>query len=199
MSLLQAPRSTLARSAERAWGELTNPDLKAHSIRTWMFGRALAAVDGRVIDDDALYCACLLHDYGLDRSTIGVDFTLKGADRARLAILEANLVGGTAVDLHREVAEAICQHATTTISPTDRTLLAYYVMAGSMADLTGLRRWEIGSNAIRYIYDHHPCREHFKKSFSALIWNEVRAVPHGRFALYAHLGFTLLLKIAPHT
>jgi hypothetical protein len=74
------PDSRFAREAEQACAEL--PDaLVGHSYRTWLFGRALAAVDRRELDAELFYCGSLLHDHGIARPASGRDFALGSADR----------------------------------------------------------------------------------------------------------------------
>jgi hypothetical protein len=192
------PDSNLARRAEEAWSEQPNPEIRGHARRTCLFGTALAAVDECALDAEAFYCAALLHDYGLDRGPIqGVDFTLMGADRARVAIMDSHLPGEKTLRLRREVADAICIHATPGISVELDGSLGYYVMAGSMADATGLHRWSVGQEAIAEIYKRERCGNTFKRSLKHEVWREAHAVPKGRFALYACCGFTSLVQLAP--
>ena len=54
---------------------------KGHSYRTWLFGRALATLDGNTMDDELFYCGALLHDYGIVSPTADRDFTLGSVDR----------------------------------------------------------------------------------------------------------------------
>ena len=50
----RVPDSKFAREAEEACVELPST-LQGHSYRTWLFGRALAIVDGNTIDDELFY------------------------------------------------------------------------------------------------------------------------------------------------
>jgi len=69
--------SLLVRHAVEACDEQP-PELISHAHRTWLFGCALAAVDGQALDPELFYCGALLHDYGLIEPTSGRDFTLAG-------------------------------------------------------------------------------------------------------------------------
>src|ERR1700741_1228064 len=80
LDAFQAPDSRFAREAEEACTELP-PTLQGHSYRTWLFGRALATVDGTEMDDELFYCGALLHDYGIVSPTANRDFTLGSVDR----------------------------------------------------------------------------------------------------------------------
>jgi quinol monooxygenase YgiN len=80
LDTFSVPDSAFAREAERACDELPAA-LVSHSYRTWLFGRALAAVDGIALDLELFYCGSLLHDHGIAQPTPGRDFTLASADR----------------------------------------------------------------------------------------------------------------------
>ena len=82
--------------------------LVGHSYRTWLFGRALAAVDGRELDIELFYCGSLLHDHGIARPTAGRDFTLASAERA----LPCATTAGVNDDRAQALADAICVHTT---------------------------------------------------------------------------------------
>ncbi len=77
----EPPDSRLAREAEAACAEQPKA-IAGHSYRTWMYGLALAALDGAALDRELFYCAALVHDFGISPSVPGRDFTLGGADRA---------------------------------------------------------------------------------------------------------------------
>ena len=197
-AMFNPPDSRLARKAEEAWQEQRSPTIRGHALRSWMYGQALAAIDGSDVDREAFYCAALLHDYGLDRGPIpGVDFTLIGADRARRVLARAELPDDIVVGRQGAVADAICLHATAGISVAPETALAYYVMVGSMADAAALRRWHVGVQAIKEIHSRAPTGGGFKSCLNRRIWHEAFAVPAGRFAMYAFLGMTLLIRLAP--
>ena len=76
----EPPDSVLAREAERACAEQPAVII-GHSYRTWLFGLALAAVDGVELDRELYYAAALVHDHGIATPTPGEDFTLRSADR----------------------------------------------------------------------------------------------------------------------
>jgi hypothetical protein len=66
----EPPDSRLAREAERACAEQPAA-IVGHSFRTWLFGRALAALDRSELDDELFYCGSLVHDFGIARPTPG--------------------------------------------------------------------------------------------------------------------------------
>ena len=59
------PDSRFAREVETAAAE-QNPVILTHSYRSWIFGRALADVDGSDVDEELLFAGALLHDHGIE-------------------------------------------------------------------------------------------------------------------------------------
>lgn len=188
----QPPDSRLAREAEAACAEQPAA-IAGHSYRTWMYGLALAALDGAKLDRELFYCAALVHDFGITPSVPGRDFTLGGADRA-LACASA---AGLADHDGEQVADAICVHPTPGITVDRDGSLGYYVQSGAMVDGAGLRAWDISKANIRAVLAAHPREADFKAQLTALIRAEAAAVPGGRFSLLVRCGFPLLVRLAP--
>jgi len=187
------PDSPLARQAEQACAEQPQV-LVNHSYRTWLFGRALAAVDGDAIDGELFFCGALLHDYGLTDPTPGRDFTLAGADRARSCAEAA----GSGEDRANELQDAICVHATPGVSIDRDGRVGCYVQWGAMADVAGLRICDIAPDNVAEVVRRHP-REDFKRQLLAMMRAEAAAVPHGRFGLLVRSGLPLAVRMAPFT
>jgi hypothetical protein len=186
------PTSRLAREAEDACALLPG-GLALHSYRTWMLGLALAAADGcQIMNDELFFCAALLHDFGLVHPTWGVDFTLAGANRAMACVRDA----GLADSLAQAVGDAICVHPTVGISIERDGPIGYYVQWGAMADIGGLRLWDITRANQDEVFRRYPRERSFGKSCAALIEAEATAVRNGRFAFYAHLGMPTLVRVA---
>jgi hypothetical protein len=188
----EPPNSRLAREAESACAEQP-PSIVGHSYRTWMFGLALAVLDGTQLDRELFYCAALLHDYGLASPTPGRDFTLKGAERAIGCAIEARLP----TDRAESIADSICVHATPGISVDRDGPHGSYLQFGAMVDVGGIRLWDIAPHNRQAILQQHPRDGGFKKSLVAMIGAEARAVPGGRFALLRYCGLTLAVRVAP--
>src|ERR1700742_4981246 len=103
----EPPDSRLAREAEAACAEQS--DLIAdHSYRTWMWGTALATLDGEWLDRELFYCAALVHDWGATAPVPGEDFTIRGGEQA-LACAHAAGIDPARADL---IADGICCHTT---------------------------------------------------------------------------------------
>jgi hypothetical protein len=185
------PDSAFAREAEQACAELPHA-LIGHSYRTWLFGRALAAVDERKLDIELFYCGSLLHDHGIAQPTPGRDFTLASADRT-FACAAASTV---ADDRAQTLADAICVHTTPGITPQHDGDLGCYLQWGAMADGAGLRLWDIAPANVTEVLRRHP-RVDFKRQLIALMRAEAAALPSGRFGLIVRCGVPLAVKLAP--
>ncbi len=185
------PDSRLARDAEDVAAEQPATILE-HSYRTWAFGRALATVDGEAgIDDELFYVASLLHDVGLVEAVTGEDFTLR-----------SGRVAATVVERHRDadaarcVRDAISAHTTPGASVAVDGPEAFYVQAGAVFDIGGLRIEDLSPRLVDSVLDDHP-RTGFTSDIAALVTAEAAAVPDGRFALLRSTGFLLAARVAP--
>jgi len=185
----QPPMSPLALEAAVACAK-QGPEVAEHSYRTWLFGLALAKLDGCQLKDDIFYCAALLHDYGLRDPTPGQDFTLASGKCA----IECATSVGLSNDVAEILADAIAVHASPGISVNRDGSIGCYVQWGSMADVAGLRLCDISPANRKQVLNRHPRSDGFKREMIDLTRNEARAVPHGRFALLVHTGATALFR-----
>jgi hypothetical protein len=185
------PDSALAREAEEACRE-QSPAVAGHGHRTYVFGRALAALDREPLDTELFYVAALLHDAGIEQPVAGEDFTLRSAQRA----VDCAHAGGLAEHQAELIADAITAHATPGITPARDGTLGYYVQSGATADLAGIRLWDLPKPLVTGAIELHP-RHGVQKGVQKLIREEARAVPEGRFALLVRCGFILSVKVAP--
>lgn len=106
-----------------------------HSFRTWAFGRALAEVDGVGLDEDLFFAAAMLHDFGLSAPVYQRCFTITGAEK----LIE--LAAHSAIDpcLIGSAADGIIRHITPALTLDEGGATGFYLQAGSMLDLGGLR------------------------------------------------------------
>lgn len=186
-----APDSLFAREAERACAELP-ASLVGHSYRTWLFGRALAALDRRELDVELFYCGSLLHDHGIAQPTQGRDFTLASADRT----LACATTAGVGEDRAQALADAICVHTTPGVAVERDGALGCYLQWGAMVDGAGLRIWDVAPANVAEILRRYP-RMDFKHQLVAMIRAETAALPQGRFGLLARCGLPLAVRMAP--
>lgn len=183
------PDSRFAAEIDAAARE--QPDwLVRHGYRSWIYGRALAAVDGVTLDPELFYAGCLLHDYGLMTPTPAEDFTIRSADRA-LRCAEA--VGAEPA---LELADAIVVHTTPGVTIATDGALGFYLQAGAMVDVAGLRAWDVPQPVVSRTLQRHS-RTGFTAEIVPMITAEARAVSGGRFALLRRCGFPALIKLAP--
>lgn len=181
----------MTREAEQAAADQPSA-LVGHAYRTWVFGRALASVDGETgLDEELFYVAALLHDTGLVAAVTGEDFTLRSAAAA------ASVVGP-----HRElpdverIRDAIAAHTTPGVTVADDGAEAFYVQSGATCDLGGLRLHHLPHDLVARALDRHP-RSGLVADINRRIVDEARAVPEGRFAVLRRTGFTLAIRYSP--
>ena len=109
----------------------------AHSYRTVVYAHAIANIDGLEIDatdQSLLWCACMLHDVGLDADKTDRCFAVRGGEMAYGAASaagidpnEANLLG-----------DAICRHLTPGLNKR-RNPIPYLVSTAALVDVLGSR------------------------------------------------------------
>ena len=187
----QVPDSKFAREAEEACAELP-PTLQGHSYRTWLFGRALASVDGYAMDDELFYCGSLLHDYGIVSPTANRDFTLGSVER----MLSCADAAGVEDDRANLLADGICVHTTPGAKVDTDGLIGCYLQWGAMVDGAGLRMWDIAPRNVEEVLRRHP-RGDFKRELIGMMRAEAEAVPRGRFGLLVRCGLPLAVRMAP--
>jgi hypothetical protein len=66
-----------------------------------------------------------------------------------------------------------------------------------MADVAGLRLWDITHANVEAVLRRHPRGVGFKGSLAAMIGAEASAVPGGRFALLVRCGVLFAVRLAP--
>jgi hypothetical protein len=185
------PDSRFAQEAELACAGLPAA-LAGHSYRTWLFGRALAAVDRRELDVELFYCGSLLHDYGIAQPTSGRDFTLASAERT----FACATTGGVDAERAEVLADAICVHTTPGVAVDRDGELGCYLQWGAMVDGAGLRIWDVAPATVDEVLRRYP-RADFKAKLIAMMRAEATAVPHGRFGLLVRCGLPLAVRLAP--
>lgn len=188
---IMPPDSQLAREAEVACAEQT-PGLIGHGYRAWIFGRALAALDGEALDSEQFYVASLLHDHGLMHTVPGEDFTIRSAARAE----ECGHACGTPQRDLDAIGDAITVHATPGIKVETDGALGVYVQAGALVDLVGIRADQLTREFRTEALARYP-RAGLANEITRLIAAEAKAVPKGRFDLLRRCGFSQLIRVAP--
>lgn len=188
---LEPPDSRLARAAEEACREQPL-SLIGHGYRTWMFGSGLGALDRVELDPELFYAASLLHDYGIAAAVAGEDFTLRSAARLESCGLEVSADR----DSIESAADAITVHTTPGISVERDGALGFYLQAGAMFDLAGLRAADLSRAYREQVIAKHP-RAGVTEAVVKMIRAEARANPGGRFGLLRRCGLPTVVRLGP--
>ena len=191
VTTFEPPDSAFARAAKQACAEQPAAVI-GHSYRTWLFGRALAALDRSDLDLELFYCGALVHDHGIAQPTAGRDFTLASADR----LLACASAADAAEDRAELLADAICVHTTPGVSLDTDGPLGCYLQWGAMVDGAGLRIWDVSPANVSAVLGRYP-RVDFKHELAGLMRAEAAAVPAGRFGLLVRCGLPLAVRLAP--
>ncbi|MCE5291728.1 MAG: hypothetical protein LLG14_21165 [Nocardiaceae bacterium] len=184
------PDSRLTRTAVEAAAEQL-PAIVGHGYRTWMLGSALASADRQNVDAELLYVTSLLHDSGMMREVAGQDFTVRSAE----LLLDVFARAGEPETRGLLAADAAVAHASPGLSVADDPV-GFYVQAGAMADLAGLRMWDLPGGLLARAYREHPAAG-VHQSIPTLIRREARDVPDGRFALLRRAGMDRIVQASP--
>jgi hypothetical protein len=144
-----------------------------HAERTWQFAVALAAVDGKGLNEEDLYVASLLHDTGFYQDSRQRCFAATGAAHAFSTAADVG-IGGNRV---QAVVDAIFGH----ISVKPPTELARYVRAGSLLDLAGTRIWDLDRSMVDQVCAKWP-RDGFPEAAREFWADECERFPNGRAA-----------------
>jgi hypothetical protein len=188
--LVRAPDSRLARTAEEA-ALVQGPALAGHGCRTWLLGSALAEHDRVAVDAELLYVTALLHDSGMTAQVVGQDFTVRSGALLIDVCARAGVEDGTA----RRAADAAVAHASPGLTAQDDPV-GFYVQSGAMADLAGLRMWDLPRGFLRAAYRSHPAHG-VHPIVAGLIRREARQVPDGRFAILRRAGMDVMVTLSP--
>jgi hypothetical protein len=129
-SLPDLPGTPVAQAAIRLTHSSVSPSVFNHSVRSYLFGEALAAHEGMRAGveyaSEALFLGCMLHDLGVGTAASGKDrFEVEGADLAAVLLTEH----GYERSLVDRVWEAIALHTSAGIAER-RGALCYLVRGG---------------------------------------------------------------------
>jgi HD domain-containing protein len=178
---LRIPDSTEAREALEVAKEVQTPSLVEHSLRSFVYARALGAINRLDHDPEPLFVAAVLHDHGVVETTDRC-FTLAGAE-------EAERLGGATA------AEAVTLHINPNVPP-EQGPEAHLLHDGVLLDIVGLRAWELRRDAIESVRARHP-RLRFTQEAGRLLSEQAGALPKCRTAAAMRAGFGVTLKLAP--
>ncbi len=165
--------------------------LRNHSYRSWIYGTALATVDRIDLDPEMFFVAAVLHDAGLVEAVTGECFTLRSGKAA------ASCFSPGADTNHVDtVRDAISVHVQPGITVERDGALGFFLQAGAMVDITGLRLWDLPPTITAAALDRYDWHD-WHADLRTRIASEATAVPDGRFAFLRRCGFGLAMRTAP--
>lgn len=168
------PDSQLSRHAVQEARDLQSLAVVHHGYRTWVFGMALAKLDDAALDPELFHAASLLHDLGLEHIEPGQCFTRRSGESAEVVAERSGLDRADALAMMNGIAH----HITPGLQYED-SAIGFYLQAGAMADLAGLRTWQL-PREMRARADQTYPREQVHKLLSRCWHAEAKAVPNGR-------------------
>lgn len=187
-----APDSPLCRQAGEEAHELQSTPVLHHGYRTWIFGAALARVDEASIDRELFHAGALLHDVGLEDIHPAQCFTRRSAEAARGVAERSGLEADRAI----EMMTGITTHITPGLRYEDSPI-GFYLQMGAMADLVGIRAWELPEELRRRAHQIYP-RADANEVVSRCWHAEAEAVPLGRAHFAdAYGGFSRIVRWFP--
>ncbi len=187
-----APDSQLIRHAEEEARELQSRAVVNHGYRTWICGGALAKLDGAALDPELFHAASLLHDLGLEHLEPGRCFTRRSGESAEAVAERSGLDRADSLAMMNGIA-----HHITPGLRYEESALGFYLQAGAMADLAGLRTWQLPKKMRARADEMYP-REQVHELLARCGHAEAKAVPNGR----AHFadkwsGFSRIVRWFP--
>jgi len=193
VSEILPPDSAIAREAFALTQDCSPPHLLNHCLRAYFWARLLDA-DSRPFDDEALFVALLLHDWGLTER-----WRLKGQTQHCFTAVGAQAVEDLAArhlwsdDRARLAADAITLHLNVTVGD-EHGKEAKLVRAGSGGDVAGLGLGMLERDQIEQVVERYP-RLELKSKLVDLLIVEATERPCCRTAfLCRSLGFVDLIR-----
>jgi hypothetical protein len=193
VSEILPPDSAIAREAVALTQQCSPPYLLNHCLRAYFWARLLDA-DARPFDDEALFVALMLHDWGLTER-----WRLKGQTQQCFTAVGAKAVEELAARHHwgdtraHLAANAITLHLNVTVGD-EHGKEAQMVRAGSGGDVAGLGLGMLERDLIAQVVDRYP-RLDLKTEIVGSLMAETAERPCCRTAfLCRSLGFVDLIR-----
>ena len=121
-----------------------------HSYRSYLFARALGAVEGIECDEEALFATTMFHDYAFPEIGSLTDrcFAVAGAEDAERFLESSPL----SEDQRHDVLDAICLHINPSVS-REQGALQHLAHDGIALDVVGMRAWELDGAGTRRVFE----------------------------------------------
>ena len=191
-SELTPPDTPFAKEVVESCSEL-GPAVIEHSYRSYLFARALGAVEGIECDEEALFATTMFHDYAFPEIGSLTDrcFAVAGAEDAERFLETSPL----SEDQRHDVLDAICLHINPSVS-SERGALQHLAHDGIALDVVGMRAWELDGAGTRRVFESHP-RHSFNELADTSMKPHGRRVPGCRIQSMFRMGFGQALKLTP--
>lgn len=192
-SRLTPPDSSLCRDAlEEVRSELAPPVFE-HSLRSFIFARALGLATAIDADPEELFIAAMHHDFSFTRIDELTDrcFTLPSAEHVERRCAEA----GWERSRSQRTAEAITMHLNPAV-PEARGAVQHLVHDGVALDIFSLRAGQLDRAGVRRVFERHP-RQGFNDLGPRKLAEHGARVPACRSAALFQGGFGIALRLAP--
>jgi hypothetical protein len=192
-SQLTPPDSRLAREALEECRSALSAPVFEHSLRSFIFARALGLATATDADPEELFIAAMYHDYSFNLIDDLTDrcFTLPSAEHVERRCLEA----GWETARSQRTAEAITMHLNPTVSVA-RGAVQHLTHDGVALDILSLRAGELDRDGVRRVFERHP-RQGFNELGPRKLAEHGARVPACRSAALFQGGFGIALRLAP--
>jgi hypothetical protein len=170
-----------------------DPMLIQHGYRSYLFARALGALENLSCDDEALFIAAILHDYAFP-SPDRIDdrcFTLVGAEVAADLLREAPLSEA----LQHDVLDGITLHLNPRVPPR-QGILQHLLHDAILIDTVGVRAWDLDKKGMQRVVERHP-RHGFIHRGSPRLRAHAAQLPSSRARQIYRCGFSAALRLGP--
>lgn len=171
------PDSEIARHADRLLRGTSEPFLVNHCLRSYLWGVALAEVEGVAFDAELLFVSAALHDLGLvPQFDTGAPFEYDSSTAAH----EFAQMHGWPTRKSAVAEEAIVLHVAPDVT-LDHGAEAHLLWHATAVDVTGSRLDELPATTITQVLSNYP-RLDFTAGFGKLFASQARQKPTSRAA-----------------
>jgi hypothetical protein len=189
---IEVPDSALARRARALIGDVAEPFLVNHSVRSYAWAVELARHDELTFDPEVLYVAAVLHDIGLVPAyDVGGCFEVDGAIAAERFARET----GADSDRVRAIYDVIALHMLEELPPDPATEVVL-LWDSTGTDVTGHRFTDVRPDLVPKLLEAYP-RLDFKREFAARFVDQAVRKPTCRVAEMVNTGKLEAIAQAP--
>lgn len=195
---LPLPDTAAVRHALQALEESASPSVLNHSMRTYLWGAALASLDRLNYDPEFLLVASLLHDLGMtaahaDHAPDCQCF----AGQSAFAALDCMLRFGWPAGQAERLADAVALHMNGHLPlESGAGVEAHLLQQGTAFDVVGSRLHDVDAAFRAGVLERHP-RLGFNRVFADFMVEQGRRRPQSRAALMVQVGLPFMIRFNP--